>query len=129
MLSVIITQYRSIRFEEVALKPLAAMRRIYKFFRLHFDSRVEAMVTQLTSYSGQFTGHYAIERQSDAVPFNWTKQLSSEQLKVIESHCSKTITKWGYRLADGKGAHEKSFQPLNTPPWPQMRFQGNKDLE
>ncbi|EAT35875.1 AAEL011990-PA, partial [Aedes aegypti] len=103
------TRFRAIRYEDLSLNPYKITKEILTFYGLPFDPAVESFLDTHTKLD--IGGVSSTFRDSKSAPFHWTKDLTFEEVKVIQDSCVTAMKSWGYRNATSE-QDLLNFNPL-----------------
>lgn len=104
-------KFRAIRYEDLSMNPYKTTKEILKFYGLPFDPAVEEFLDTHTKLD--IGGVSSTFRDSKSTPFHWTKDLTFEEVKVIQDSCVTAMKSWGYRNASSE-QDLLNFNPLMT---------------
>ena len=80
------------------------------FYGLSFDTEVKDFLD--THTKEDFGTEYSTYRDSKTAPFNWIKELSFEDVEIIQRNCEKAMQVWGYRKVESLNDLQNNFYPL-----------------
>ncbi|XP_052866590.1 carbohydrate sulfotransferase 5 [Anopheles cruzii] len=103
-------RFRVIRYEDLSLNPYQMTKEILHFYGLPFHPAVRAFLDTHTKQDvGGVSSTY---RDSKSAPFHWTKDLTFEEVKIIQDSCVAAMKSWGYRNATSERELNDNFNPL-----------------
>lgn len=106
-------KFMVLRYEELALDPIATSHRILKFLRLSATQSVEEFLQSHTNV--EVAGVSSTFRVSRDVPFRWKTVLDFNYVDEIQIMCKEAMDLWGYRMAHN-ATHMASndFNPIEN---------------
>ncbi|XP_028855980.1 carbohydrate sulfotransferase 7 [Denticeps clupeoides] len=97
--------YLRLRYEDLVLRPVEELRRLYRFSNLTSSPALESFVVNMTRGHGYSSDKPFLISSRDAreAIFAWRERLSVEQVGQVEAYCSEVMRHLGYqrRNADG----------------------------
>ncbi|CAG7838159.1 unnamed protein product [Allacma fusca] len=114
-------RFMIIRYEDMSSDIYAAVRKIFKFFRLQYHPQVEKFLANHTTIN--IGGTSSTYRNTKAAPFHWMQDLAKNftSIQVIQNSCRKALDVWGYNVVQSRKQLD-GFNPVKQPPWPDMNF-------
>uniref|UniRef100_A0A182Q212 Sulfotransferase domain-containing protein n=1 Tax=Anopheles farauti TaxID=69004 RepID=A0A182Q212_9DIPT len=103
-------RFRVVRYEDLSLNPYRMTKEILHFYGLPFHPEVKMFLDTHTKQDvGGVSSTY---RDSKSAPFHWTKDLTFDQVKIIQDSCVAAMRSWGYRNATSEQELFDNFNPL-----------------
>uniref|UniRef100_A0A2M4CPV5 Putative carbohydrate sulfotransferase 5 n=1 Tax=Anopheles darlingi TaxID=43151 RepID=A0A2M4CPV5_ANODA len=103
-------RFRVVRYEDLSLDPYRMTKEILHFYGLPYHPAVR---TFLDTHTKQDVGGVSSTyRDSKSAPFHWTKDLTFEEVKIIQDSCVAAMKSWGYRNATSEWELYNNFNPL-----------------
>ncbi|XP_029102889.1 carbohydrate sulfotransferase 7 isoform X2 [Scleropages formosus] len=91
--------YAGIRYEDLVLRPVDELRRLYRFARLGPSAALESFVLNMTRGEGYSSDKPFLISARDAKEaiHAWRERLSVEQVRQVEGYCGEVMSRLGYR--------------------------------
>ena len=89
----------TVRYEELSLHPEREAKRIYDFVGLDFTDEMKQWIRKNTKSKSIYTSSdaYSTERNSKSSIEKWRKELTFEQVQVIQEHCRDAMRYLKYK--------------------------------
>ncbi|XP_053664323.1 carbohydrate sulfotransferase 1 [Anopheles marshallii] len=103
-------RFRVVRYEDLSLNPYKMTKEILQFYGLPYHPEVKMFLDTHTKQDvGGVSSTY---RDSKSAPFHWTKDLTFDEVKIIQDSCVSAMRSWGYRNATSERELYDNFNPL-----------------
>ncbi|XP_017576242.2 carbohydrate sulfotransferase 7 [Pygocentrus nattereri] len=91
--------YMQIRYEDLVLRPVDELRRLYRFADLSVSPELEKFVLNMTRGRGYSSDKPFLISSRDAKEaiFAWRERLNVEQVNQVEAYCSEVMRQLGYQ--------------------------------
>uniref|UniRef100_A0A182TLM2 Sulfotransferase domain-containing protein n=1 Tax=Anopheles melas TaxID=34690 RepID=A0A182TLM2_9DIPT len=94
----------------MSLNPYKMTKEILQFYGLPYHPEVKMFLDTHTKQDvGGVSSTY---RDSKSAPFHWTKDLTYDEVKIIQDSCVAAMRSWGYRNATSERELYDNFNPL-----------------
>ena len=101
---------RVVRYEDLSLSPYNMTQELFDFYGLSFGKEVREFLDKHTKEdSGLDSSTF---RDSKLTPFRWIKNVSFEDVQVIQKICEKAMKVWGYKIIENSSELLSNFNPL-----------------
>ncbi|KAK3733120.1 hypothetical protein RRG08_012012 [Elysia crispata] len=84
------------RFEDLAMKPLLASKRIYDFIGLEFTEKVSKFVYDKTHAKKDTSGYFNSRVNAYQASYRWRKAITLEAVRAYDNFCQKSFSELGY---------------------------------
>jgi hypothetical protein len=81
------------------------------FLGLPFHNEVKKFLDTHTNHSSTLPS--STFRDSRNTPFNWTRQLSYDEVDAIQQNCSNAMQLWSYKKANSSQELLNDFNPIS----------------
>ncbi|KRT78794.1 hypothetical protein AMK59_7933, partial [Oryctes borbonicus] len=102
-------RFRVIRYENLALRPVKMVERIFQFFGMVYDADVKKFVEVHTTNKSN-SSSYVFDKTA---PFHWRIKLTFSEIQDIQGKCREAMKSWGYTEATNASTMYR-FNPLTT---------------
>lgn len=101
--------YLQIRYEDLVLRPVDELRRLYRFADLSSSPELENFVMNMTRGRGYSSDRPFLISSRDAKEaiFAWRERLSVEQVGQVEAYCSQVMRHLGYEKRNLEQSYSK----------------------
>ncbi|KAL4656861.1 carbohydrate sulfotransferase 7-like [Arapaima gigas] len=91
--------YTKVRYEDLVLRPVDELRRLYRFTGLSSSAALESFVLNMTRGNGYSSDKPFLISARDAreAIHAWRERLSVEQVRQVEAHCSEVMRRLDYQ--------------------------------
>lgn len=101
--------YLQIRYEDLVLRPISELHRLYRFANLSASPELVKFMTNMTQGQGYSSDRPFLISSRDAKEaiFAWRERLSVEQVGQVEAYCSEVMRQLGYEKRSLEQRHSK----------------------
>ncbi|XP_076870847.1 carbohydrate sulfotransferase 7 [Brachyhypopomus gauderio] len=91
--------YMRIRYEDLVLRPVEELQRLYRFSNLTVSPALQKFVLNMTHGQGYSSDKPFLISSRDAKEaiFAWRERLNVEQINQVEAYCSEVMRQLGYQ--------------------------------
>lgn len=116
-------QFTVLRYEDLCIDPFNITQKILTFYGLPYHNDVKHFLSTHTQLNYEDGDSFSTFRNSKKTPFQWMREMSFDNIQMIQATCNKAMNMWGYQLINDEiELRSRDFNPLLEFP----SFTGNR---
>lgn len=98
-----------VRYEDLSLEPNEVTKKMFQFYGLSYDSKIEAFLDSHTKAAHKSSWTV---RNSEKAAFHWMKDSDFEEVMQVQGNCTEAMKLFGYKEIAEASQLTEDFEPL-----------------